>query len=484
VLSRRIFAVLVSVANTAVLPHLMSPRAYGLAAMSTVLLSLADMFKDFGLTTALMRKGEIHQEEVNFLFWFNFCTTAVLTLVLAISAPFAGMFFHEPVVTFVILVSLIGFAASGLSLQHRGLIARDLRFSQLALIDSVVLFVQFVVTLVTALIRHDVWSIVFGTVISTVVGSVLTIVASGWRPRRPQIIAEAREILRFGANTSVYSFSIFVSNNITSVLFGRLLGTVVLGQFNRANAVLQIPLRNVVVPVAQATMPVLGRLRPYPEAYKDTYLAFVTRLNMVVMPVSVVMLVCARVAVAAVWGPRWDIAGDLIQCMFPIAFTYAYGYGMGDLFVTQNRARELRKLGIFEMVLRIAALAGGVMINAHWAALAYGWSTFIVIIVRVLVAGRSGPVTVRHHLATAIPAMPLNIGAAVGCLAGLWLSRHYGLAVVPAAIVPVTLGCVLAAVAGVATPVTRHELRNLAKLFKPEKNGGAIGAEAQPASAE
>lgn len=481
-LARRVFAIVISLANTAVLPHLMSPRAYGLAAMSTVLISLADMFKDFGLTSALMRKGVVSQEEVNFLFWFNLCTTAVLTVILAISAPFAGVFFHEPVVTYVILVSLIGFAASGASLQHRGLLSRDLRFAQLALIDSVTLTVQFVVTLVLAFIRHDVWAIVFGTAASTLLGAVLTIAASRWRPGKPKIIAEAREILKFGANTSIYSLSVFVSTNLMSILFGRFLGTVALGQYNRANAVLSIPLRNVVVPVAQATMPVMGRLRPYPDAYRATYLAFLTRLNLLVMPMSIVMLFCSQVAVAAVWGPKWALAGDLLQCLFPVAAVAAFGYGISDLFVTQNRSRELRTLGIVEMVVRVAVVGGGVVFGAHVAALSYAWSTVAVVVIRVLVAGRSGPVTVMDHARTAVPALPPSAAAAAGCAAGLALSAHYGLSVVWSLSLSVGLGCALAALVGVAVPNTRREIIGLARLFRP---GPASPAPApEPASAE
>ncbi|HKX64524.1 MAG TPA: oligosaccharide flippase family protein, partial [Rhizomicrobium sp.] len=136
-LLRRAYAALVSFLTAVVMPHFLAPEAYGLAAMSAVLFTLGDMFKDFGMTSALMRRGTISQEEVSFLFWFNLLTTLVLAALLAASSPFVATFFHQPIVAKVILLSLIGFVLTGISLQHRMLLSRDLRFTELAVIDSV-----------------------------------------------------------------------------------------------------------------------------------------------------------------------------------------------------------------------------------------------------------------------------------------------------------------------------------------------------------
>ncbi len=54
-LLRRAYAALVSFLTAVVMPHFLAPNAYGLAAMSAVLFTLGDMFKDFGMTSALMR---------------------------------------------------------------------------------------------------------------------------------------------------------------------------------------------------------------------------------------------------------------------------------------------------------------------------------------------------------------------------------------------------------------------------------------------
>ena len=46
--ARRAFAICIGIASTVTIPHLVPPREYGLAAMSIVVFSLADMFRDLG----------------------------------------------------------------------------------------------------------------------------------------------------------------------------------------------------------------------------------------------------------------------------------------------------------------------------------------------------------------------------------------------------------------------------------------------------
>ena len=131
---RRGFAIAVAFVSTITIARLVAPSAYGLANMSVVIFAFAAIFRDFGLTNAILRKGHISQSELSLIFWFNAAMTALLTVIVALASPFVARFYHEPIVQWVILVSLIGFLASGMTMQHRAIINRDLRFTALSVV--------------------------------------------------------------------------------------------------------------------------------------------------------------------------------------------------------------------------------------------------------------------------------------------------------------------------------------------------------------
>jgi PST family polysaccharide transporter len=467
-LGRRAFAVLIGLLTAVVMPHFLDPTAYGLSTMAALVFTLGEMFKDFGLGAALLRKGQIDSDEMTFLFWFNIGMTAIISLAIAATSPLAAMFFHQPAVRAVILVSLIGFVLSGGALQHRGLLNRNLQFAHLALIDSLSLAVQFATTLALAIIGFGVWAIVAGNILYSASNALLCVFLSRWMPGKPKLIKELRAILTFGANTSVYSIALFFSTNITPILIANTQSVASVGQYNRANAFLQLPLNNWVDPIAQATLPVLARLRPFPDIYRETYLTLLRRLNLVVMPASAFLLCAARPVVETVLGGRWSQAGELLAILSPAVGVLGLGYSVSDLFITQDRSAELRTLGLAEAVVRIGAVLAGVQFGIYSAAAAYSAATLIVVSARIYVASRKGPVDLGDHLKTMLPALPPSAGVILGCLVGILLSNRYQLATLHQAIVISALGLGLGLIAMVVFGVSRRALLDLGKSMKPK----------------
>jgi len=465
-LARRAFAICLGLASLVTIPHFVPPREYGLAAMSTAVFGLADMFKDFGLTSALLRKGEIRAAEVSFLFWFNCAMTAVLAAVLALAAPLTASYFHEPQVAPVMLVSLAGFVADGLALQHRSVMVRDLRFQALAAIDSAVTFAQFIATLGVAAVTRDVWAIVVGYVAAKVLGAVAIVIASQWRPGPPRWAPASGALFAFGANVSIYNLSVFVSLNIAGVLIGRHFGSHELGQYNRAVALQILPMANFVAPLAEATLPVLARLRPRPDLYRRAYLDLVRNLNLVVLPAAVLVFFAARPLVTLVLGPRWAEAGSLLQALAPLVAAPGLGYAANDLFVTQNRSAELRTLGFIELAFRLAGIWAALPFGVVWVAASASATTVVVVLARIAVAGRTGPVTFRDHLVALAPSGPLALGALIGS-GGAALAAARLTLPPPAAAAAICLGGVLmCSLLGLASPASRRGLVDLAATLR------------------
>src|SRR6202034_1050796 len=57
--------------SVAVLARLLVPEYFGLLSMVTVITSIAERFKDLGLSNATVQKKEITHEQVSTLFWLN-----------------------------------------------------------------------------------------------------------------------------------------------------------------------------------------------------------------------------------------------------------------------------------------------------------------------------------------------------------------------------------------------------------------------------
>jgi PST family polysaccharide transporter len=468
-LARRGFALVINFVSTITIARMVGPAAYGLANMSAVLLAFGLIFREFGLTSALLRKGSITQEEMSFIFWFNCAMTILLAIVIALIAPLAADFYHEPSVTKVIIYSLIGFIAGGIFSQHRSLLGRELRFGELAIVDAASLFAGFSVSITWAYFSHDVWAIVAGNVVQATCGSLVCVFVSRWRPDRPRRTENMRSLLAFGANTSVFSLSVFLSNNAAPIIIGHFLGSAPLGQFNRALALFSLPTNNLIQPITQATLPFLARLRIEPEEYRKAYIGMVRKLCTFLIPISVIFTCSGIPLTRALLGDGWDTAGFVLTALAPALCAVGLGYSISDLFITQDRSSELRTLGLVEMVIRVGSVVIGVWYGIVGAAIGFSLATLLAVALRLIVVGKSGPVTIKDQIIAAVPGAIIALGSGIGC--ALVLVLHNGavrdgeVASIAYAAIIVTAGSIGGLAVGLINAPSRSAIRELGQLF-------------------
>lgn len=424
-LSRRGAALVISFLTTLTIARLLTPRDYGLAAMSTVVLAFMQTFRDFGLTNATLRKGHIDQEELSFLFWFNTFATLAMALLIAAASPLIANFYAEPAVRDIVLVTLIGFVVGGCSLQHNAIMRRDLRFGMVAAVDTFSLLAGFIVGLTVAFLRRDYWALVASGLAQSFVSAIINIWATRWQPGRPRMIAEAGELFRFGANSSLYSLLNFASRYSSTIMIGRWLGPVSLGHFNRAYDLYQLPFNNLLRPIAQSTLPVLARLRPTPDLYRINYLAYVERLSCTLIPACVTLSFCGVPLVHLLLGDKWTVAGELLSILAPALAVYGVIYPISDLLVSQGRSADMRTIGIWDLGLRTAGVAAGLNFGLDGAAFGFTCATLLMMPMRIQIAGRTGPVTRRDQYQAILPAVPIGLAVMAGSAAGRTVAGIY-----------------------------------------------------------
>jgi PST family polysaccharide transporter len=376
-------------------------------------LTFLQVFRDFGLTNALLRKGRIDEEEINFLFWFNLGATVTMCVVVAAAAPFIAAFYHEPIIAATLWVSLWAFMVSGAALQFNAVLKRELRFGVVAGAETAGALVALVTGIVLAYLLRNVWALVAMNMAQSLTQAAVYFFSCDWRPGRPRQIANMRELLRFGANSSIFTMLNFISRNAGTFVIGRTFGSTSLGFYNRANALYQLPLSNLLEPLAQAALPVMARLRQTPDLYRQTYLGLVEKLCCVLMPSAAFVLVGAESIVLTLLGPQWAFSAVVLRALAPSLAIYGLFWPTSDLLISQNRSGDLRTSGIYDVTLR----AGGVLVGAQFgfisAAAGLAIGTIATVPIRVGQAGRSGPISAGDQYRAFLPSIPLGIAVLV-----------------------------------------------------------------------
>lgn len=438
------------------LGRLLDPSQYGIYAMGQTALAFLLIFREFGLQAAGVQKKTLSYAEASFLFWANLLLIGTLGALGAISAPFVARFYGAPQVSPVLIAMSIAAILGGVSAQHTMILRRQLRFSAIALIDMIALAVGLAVGILVGWLRRDVWALLAMYLVQQGVTSLLSFVVSRWVPGRPNFErATHMPMLKFGAGVTAANVLYYFTNNISAILIGKGLGSALLGHYNRAQQLYQIPSTVLFSSVYVVVFASLSRFYPTPEDYRAFYAATLRRVSMFYMWLSGLLIFAGDDLVRVLIGPGWDIAGNMLR-IFAIALV---GAGMaqmtGMLYQSQARVRDFQVWGLIDSAIRITCI----VISSHWGI--YGFAigfavstTFVTAPASLWFAGRKGPVSLRDQIQAITPSTIIFALSLGGAFLGRTLSPAAGPGFV--GMVLAGLGSVVLTVAiGLLIPATR-----------------------------
>src|SRR6185295_1972151 len=133
---------LLRLASLMVLARLLEPGDFGLVGMVTAFTGVLGLFRDFGLSSAAIQRAEVTHEQASTLFWINLLVGGLLGCLALSLAPAVAAFYREPRLVAVTAALAAGFVFNAAGVQHGVILQREMRFTALAVINTVSMIVS------------------------------------------------------------------------------------------------------------------------------------------------------------------------------------------------------------------------------------------------------------------------------------------------------------------------------------------------------
>jgi len=306
---------IVSWASTLIVARLLTAADYGVVGMAGVYLGLVQLVTEFGLSAAIVQRRDLDRLQLARLGGVAaLAGLGCFALSIALAGPVAA-FFGEPVVRPVLVTMSLTFVLAGFQVLPTALLARELRFRQLAWVDLAEILAQVACTLALALLGHGYWALVVGMVAGKAAG---TAVAYALRPhplRWPRDLGALRPTLAFGRNIVVSRLAWYVYSNADAAVVGRVLGREALGVYTIASAIASVPVDKITAVLLRVTAPVFAAVQRDRDALGRYLLHTVEGLSLITVPAAVGLALVADDFVQVVLGERWGPAAHPMQLL-------------------------------------------------------------------------------------------------------------------------------------------------------------------------
>ncbi|MGH3666006.1 MAG: lipopolysaccharide biosynthesis protein [Egibacteraceae bacterium] len=360
---------------TASTSRLLGPQAFGLMALAQLTVNFSIYFAQMGVGQALIQKPDLTRDDVRAGFTSSVVLGSLVTAVLWLGAPAIAALFDKPDVVGVVRWLSWTFVLTGFGNTARSLLRRELRFRELAIAETAAYLLGYlVVGLGMAVAGYGVWSLV-GAVLSANVFGTAFKYALDRHALVPLVHLDPyRRLYGYGARVSVINFLEYWGNNIDTAAVGRYAATAVLGQYNRAFYLVNLPLTYLTQSLSTVLFSSFSRIQDDRERLGRVYIGVIGVAAALLAPVCIGLGVAAQEVVLVVLGPQWDVAATVVPVLTLAAVWNVLSRFAG--IVCEARAELNRKLalqgGYLVLLVGLMALAVGRDLRFYAGALALG----------------------------------------------------------------------------------------------------------------
>jgi len=298
-----------------ILARLLVPEDFGLIAMLTLFVSIAAIFIDGGLSSALIQRQHATHTDESTIFYFNLIVAGFASALLCLAAPIIAAFFENVELIDLTYVLAFNLFLGAFGSIHTTLLAKEMNFRTIAKTGAFASISSGILAIIFALQGFGVWSLALQALISSAVMVVLLWIWHPWRPVWAFSLESLRSLFSFGGYEMAANLADAFSTNLNVILIGKLFSVKEAGFYDRAQKTQQLPIivmMNIINRVAFSVFS--SHSTDKPRLAQGLKRAQITAMA-VNLPVLVSVIVLAEPLVLTLFGNQWLSAVPILQVL-------------------------------------------------------------------------------------------------------------------------------------------------------------------------
>jgi lipopolysaccharide exporter len=328
-----IITAVLQIGYTAVMARLLDPAAFGLVAMAGVILRFGSYFAQMGIERAVIQKKEINEIDIRSSFTLSVYLGIIFFILTWFLAPLSVYIFDNEKVVLVVKVMALSFLITGLSTTSLGLLKRNLNFRVTAIIDIISYAIGYLcIGIFLALSDYGVWSLVFAALSQGLISAIIAYLVVRHSLRFTFNLKHYKPLFFFGSKVTIISFFEFIGGSLDTLLIGRFLGASLLGIYNRANMLVNLPLYNFYTSITKVLFPSFSKFQNDKTKLKNAFITSFSVSSFFLIPLCIWFSVSAKEIVLIILGDKWKEAIEVLRILALVTAFYLMNNFMGTLF--------------------------------------------------------------------------------------------------------------------------------------------------------
>lgn len=303
--SERIGQQVIHVVVTIILARLLLPSEFGLIAMLSIFVAVAQSFIDSGFGQALIQKLDADHIDESSIFYFNIFVGVGVATLICLSAPWIAMFYNMPLLAPITYLLSLNLVINAFGIVQTSLLTKHIDFRTQMKASMIATILSGVLGVVMAYNGLGVWSLVAQSLVSNFVRTSLLWVFHQWRPVWMFSFAALRSMFAFGSNLFVSGLIEIFFFNIHFLVIGKIFSAADLGFYSRAKGLQGLVAKDVSTSVCRVAFPAFSSIQEDRTRLKSGVRKALMTMAMINFPLMVGLAVVAEPLVLLLITDKW-----------------------------------------------------------------------------------------------------------------------------------------------------------------------------------
>lgn len=343
-----------------VMARLLLPSDYGMIAMLTIFLQIAQAFIDSGFTNALIQKKDRTEVDYSTVFYFNIIIALLFYCILFVSAPLIAKFYNMPDLILVMRVMALSLIILSFSAVHKTKLTIKINFKIQSKITLIAAGISGIIGVGIAYWGYGVWALVYQSILNAMLTTILFNCFYRWKPLKTFSMKSFKRLFSFGSKLLVSGLIHTVYYNLYGIVIGKRFSAAELGYYTRAEQFAILPSYNLSAIITRVTFPILSSIQDDNERLASTYRKYIRLSSYLIFPLMVGLASLANPLVDLFLTEKWNGTVALLQILcFDWMFDHLSGINLNLLYV-KGRSDLALRLEIIKKIIAITILLASI----------------------------------------------------------------------------------------------------------------------------
>lgn len=392
-----------------IMARLLTPRDYGLLGMLAVFMAIAQSLIDSGFSQALIRKQKRTETDYSTIFFFNIVVSVIIYLILYVSAPLISIFYKEPELSPIIQIIGLTIIINSFAIVPKTILTINIDFRTQAKVSLIATIIAGFCGIYFAYSGIGVWSLVYHSIILSIINTILIWSISKWRPLFAYSWKSLKELFSFGSKLLISGLIDTIYKNIYPIIIGKSFSAGDLGYYSRAQHFSEFPSSNITGILQRVTYPILCNIQNDDNRLRNIYRRFLKVSAFIIFPLMTGLAAVSHPLIIIIIGEKWQYCAILLQIICFNMMWYPIHAINLNLLQVKGRSDLFLKLEIIKKILGISIICTTLPLGIE--AMCYGSvvGSIICLAINTYYTGKLINIGFIKQLSDLLPTLSLSI---------------------------------------------------------------------------